>query len=96
VIVKVADGYIAIDTEAEQIPSDATRDEVASMILDHAAAPVLTVAEVLTHPQTKARELVVTAPTPQGDTWPVFSLPSAHSMLTPNRFAVLPAWDIRR
>jgi crotonobetainyl-CoA:carnitine CoA-transferase CaiB-like acyl-CoA transferase len=74
-IVKVADGYVAIDAEFASVPAGATRSEVASMVPGNAAVPVYSVTEVLTHPQTKARELVVERPTPQGDTWPVYSLP---------------------
>jgi crotonobetainyl-CoA:carnitine CoA-transferase CaiB-like acyl-CoA transferase len=74
-VVKASDGYVAVDAEVAQIPDGATRDDIASIVPNHGAAPILGISEVFTHPQTRARGLVVEASTPQGTTWPVFSLP---------------------
>jgi crotonobetainyl-CoA:carnitine CoA-transferase CaiB-like acyl-CoA transferase len=75
IVAKATDGYVAVDANVAAIPDGATREEIASPVPTHGAAPILSISEVFTHPQTRARELVVEAFTPEGATWPVFSLP---------------------
>jgi crotonobetainyl-CoA:carnitine CoA-transferase CaiB-like acyl-CoA transferase len=79
-IVSACDGYVAVDDEAAAAEARAlsrlSRQEiVAALAQSGRAVPVLSVSEVLQHPQTIARGLLVECPTPQGDVWTVFSLP---------------------
>ena len=76
-IVPAADGYVAVEGEsrrAEAAPKQ-SREQITAEYPPNSAAPVLSVDEVLNHPQTQARDLMVERPTPRGDRWVVFSLP---------------------
>jgi crotonobetainyl-CoA:carnitine CoA-transferase CaiB-like acyl-CoA transferase len=87
-ILQASDGYVAVEgsrtsvlhalnlSDADDTLSHLTRDVIVAA-LPHGmlGQPVLTAAEVFKHPQTKARELLVECPTPQGDIWVVFSQP---------------------
>ena len=83
-IVPAADGYVALVGDAGVIaaelgPSAAqTRDDIVRRFADIAgcaAAPVLTVGEVVAHPQTAARDLLREVPTANGDGWRVLGSP---------------------
>jgi crotonobetainyl-CoA:carnitine CoA-transferase CaiB-like acyl-CoA transferase len=79
-IVRVADGYVAVDDPAiaakAQALSHLPRQEMAAALASgDRVAQVLTVSEVFRHPQTIARGLLADCPTPEGDLWTVFSLP---------------------
>jgi len=75
-VAPVADGYVAIAGDP------ALSDALAGMTREQAAAahpgvvaPVLDVGEVLAHPQTLQRGLVVSRPSADGDEWPVLESP---------------------
>lgn len=81
-IVHAADGYVAMDEEGAALvarrgdAAELTRAElIAKTGRTFAAAPVLTVAEVIKHPQFLARQLLVKSHTQSGEAWDVFSLP---------------------
>jgi crotonobetainyl-CoA:carnitine CoA-transferase CaiB-like acyl-CoA transferase len=79
-IVSACDGYVAIEDAAVAAEARAlchlSRQEIVSALASRGrAAPVLTVSEVFQHPQTSARGLLASCPTPEGDVWTVFSLP---------------------
>ena len=74
-IVRAKDGYVAVEASVPPTPSSSIRDELTCTVPSYGAAPVLSTSEVFEHPQTRARGLVVEVATPQGDRWPVFSLP---------------------
>jgi crotonobetainyl-CoA:carnitine CoA-transferase CaiB-like acyl-CoA transferase len=75
-IAPVADGYVAIvgDPALGDAVAGLTRDEAAAAHPD-LVAPVLDVREMLTHPQTIERGLVVWRPSADGDAWPVLESP---------------------
>lgn len=75
IIMKCADGFVARDGDTPNCSDTHSRLEIVSSIPASSVAPVHNVAEVMAHPQTEARNLVVNVATPQGDSWPVYALP---------------------
>lgn len=77
--VATADGYIVLDAPQEintNLEKLSRSDAVAALqARGTAAAPVLSVAEVLNHPQTKARNLFLSADTPDGSSFWVLGCP---------------------
>jgi crotonobetainyl-CoA:carnitine CoA-transferase CaiB-like acyl-CoA transferase len=78
-IIAAGDGYVAVEGDAD-VPSAAvsTRAELVARLAAWdgcRAAPVLSVAEVLDHPQTAARKLLVDVPTSDGSSWRVLASP---------------------
>ncbi|MGR3425599.1 MAG: CoA transferase [Pseudooceanicola nanhaiensis] len=75
--VSVADGHVLVSGDAQHDIGALTRDAAVRYLEGQgiAAAPVLTVAEVLQHPQTVARDLFTTVPTPDGDSFPALGCP---------------------
>jgi crotonobetainyl-CoA:carnitine CoA-transferase CaiB-like acyl-CoA transferase len=79
-IVPARDGYVAIEDAAiaaeARTLSHLSREEMVTALAPRGcAAPVLTASEVFQHPQTLARGLLASCPTPEGQVWTVFSLP---------------------
>lgn len=78
-VLRCADGYVVAQTSAAGVPleSDATRTALIEHLraLGIPAAPVLSIGEVATHPQTRARSLLVDAHDSAGRAWPQFNCP---------------------
>jgi len=85
-ILQVADGFVAVDGDDDTVSAAIdpaktramTRDELVDRLASVrgcAVAPVLTVDEVLAHPQTAARGLLLEVPTSDGDRWTVLGSP---------------------
>jgi crotonobetainyl-CoA:carnitine CoA-transferase CaiB-like acyl-CoA transferase len=70
---KTAEGYLS----ARHISSERqTRDQLVEVLSSaFMSAPVLTVGEVVDHPHTAGRELLLMRPTAENDSWLVFSTP---------------------
>jgi crotonobetainyl-CoA:carnitine CoA-transferase CaiB-like acyl-CoA transferase len=88
-LIRASDGYVVVELPADELAAGLARRRLDSLeqrlpsrklIVDELsgvarAAPVLTVAEVIEHPQTAARGLLVERPTIDGDRWTVLSAP---------------------
>jgi crotonobetainyl-CoA:carnitine CoA-transferase CaiB-like acyl-CoA transferase len=85
-ILRASDGFAAVAADrkaveaylsARSISSERqTRDQLVEMLSPvFMSAPVLTVGEVVDHPHTSGRELLLTRPTAENDSWLIFSTP---------------------
>jgi crotonobetainyl-CoA:carnitine CoA-transferase CaiB-like acyl-CoA transferase len=85
-VLQASDGFVAAAADrkaveaylnARQIPSERqTRDQLVEILSPaFMSAPVLTVGEVVDHPHTSGRDLLLTCPTAESDSWLVFSTP---------------------
>jgi crotonobetainyl-CoA:carnitine CoA-transferase CaiB-like acyl-CoA transferase len=79
-IIAASDGYVAVEGDADILGavSASTRAELVARLDGRdgcRAAPVLSVTEVLDHPQTLARILLVDVPTSDGSSWRVLASP---------------------
>jgi crotonobetainyl-CoA:carnitine CoA-transferase CaiB-like acyl-CoA transferase len=78
-IIAASDGLVALEGDASLVP-DAAALSAANVVerfktLGFAAAPILSVKEVMEHPQTAARGLLKTVPTADNDEWLVLGSP---------------------
>ena len=84
-LLQTSDGYVAVESaaQAEAVfpgahPDETRAEFVARLKVEgHKAAPVLTVGEVMAHPQTAARGLLKTVSTADGTQWLVLGPPFA-------------------
>ena len=92
-LVRAADGFVAVatdDADAAGPPPlpdpdpGLTRAAIVDTLRPLAAAAVLTVPEVFSHPQVAARELLLVRTGADGDSWPVFA-PPIRLLATPAR-----------
>jgi crotonobetainyl-CoA:carnitine CoA-transferase CaiB-like acyl-CoA transferase len=74
-IVETRDGFVAFDAEAPDDLRDVTRARALAEAAPGSAAPVLSVSEVLEHPQTRARGLTVRRTAVDGDEWLLLESP---------------------
>lgn len=87
--VECGDGFVAIDVETVSPRVDLTRGALLEWLSAQGvdAAPVQTIREVVEHPQTAARCLIVTAAAADGTDWPLLRSPLRFSV-TPTRVGV--------
>lgn len=77
-IIAAVDGYVAVEGDVSRFPlRTLTREAAVNLLTESgiAAAPVLSVGEVLEHSQVKARGLFVERPTADGSRWMVLGSP---------------------
>ncbi|MBV7408550.1 CaiB/BaiF CoA-transferase family protein [Maritimibacter sp. DP1N21-5] len=76
-IAQTTTGFVILPTDCTMDISGHTREAALNLLATAGipAAPVLSVSEVLEHPQTRARELILSAPTPDGAVFDVLGTP---------------------
>jgi crotonobetainyl-CoA:carnitine CoA-transferase CaiB-like acyl-CoA transferase len=76
-MIRAADGLVAVEQDAAQETSGLSCPEFVEKLSKAGidAAPVLSVKQVMEHPQTVARGLLKTVPTADGDAWMVLGSP---------------------
>ena len=98
-IVRASDGYVVAQGDAATIDRVITtpgtqieRTELSTLLCAQglAAAPILTVAEVVAHPSTVARQLIVERPTADNATWHVLNSPLRLCSTPPQVRTVMP------
>lgn len=94
-IIRALDGYVLTHGNAAVPAAEAarmTRHALAALLQERGneATPVLDVPEVLAHPHTKARELLLTRPTSDGSAWTVLNSPMRLEATPPNVRSVMP------
>jgi len=98
-VLRARDGHVLVHGEGEALAAlsadvltNVARDEAGAALAatGFAASPVLTVPEVVAHPHTVARDLLVERPTSDGDRWTVLNSPVRLSVTPPVVRSVMP------
>jgi crotonobetainyl-CoA:carnitine CoA-transferase CaiB-like acyl-CoA transferase len=95
-VLRARDGFVLAHGPASTLAADdaaqMSRDALAALVQKsgHEAVPVLDVAEVLAHPNTVARKLLVTRPTSDGSDWTVLNSPMRLQATPPRVRSVMP------